>query len=330
MNKYEGNNKYIYEELKDRNTKLNIYWITKNKVLSTKNVNIIYSYSFKGIYLIIKAKKYFITTSINEIIDGLYIDRNDWIYYSGHGIPVKCVGSKSKYFSKREKKKQISYFSKIKYVFSSSEYVDDLLKDVFKIKDSQLLRVGFPKNDYIINGKNNKNILYAPTFRPNQVLNLNNLIELKSLNTFLSRHEYKLIIRLHPLDISNIEILEKGNFSNIKLDYNDEVQETLKLTEILITDYSSIAFDFIVKNKPIIFYIYDYKEYKKETGLLFNYNQMPGYKCYKWNEVMLALNSIIKKEDKFKDEREEWIALLYDKKLLGNSIETICKMLDNK
>ncbi|WP_169781831.1 CDP-glycerol glycerophosphotransferase family protein, partial [Escherichia coli] len=50
--------------------------------------------------------------------------------------------------------------------------------------------------------------------------------------------------------------------------------------DILITDYSSIAFDFFVMNRPVIYYAYDIEQYNNERGLYFPLNELPGTVCF--------------------------------------------------
>jgi CDP-glycerol glycerophosphotransferase len=70
----------------------------------------------------------------------------------------------------------------------------------------------------------------------------------------------------------------------------------LKYTDILITDYSSIYFDFLLHNKPIIFYPYDLEYYKsKDRGLIFDYDKFtPGPKAYNLNQLKKIIMEVIK------------------------------------
>src|SRR5690606_17668400 len=51
------------------------------------------------------------------------------------------------------------------------------------------------------------------------------------------------------------------------------------IVDVLITDYSSIFFDFLATGKPVLYYVYDQDDYRRERGLYFSMDEMPGYKC---------------------------------------------------
>src|SRR5690606_3485094 len=92
---------------------------------------------------------------------------------------------------------------------------------------------------------------------------------LRKFNEYLHKNNILLVIKRHPFDKTHFQSL-----SNIK-DYSDnivDVQELLVCTDILITDYSSVFFDFSLTNRPIIFYAYDYNEYLENCrGMYFDY-----------------------------------------------------------
>src|SRR5690606_27774123 len=63
---------------------------------------------------------------------------------------------------------------------------------------------------------------------------------------------------------------------------------------VLITDYSSVFFDFMATGRPILYYIYDLDEYEEERGLYFSMDEMPGYKCRTIEELCDALGNAIR------------------------------------
>src|SRR5690606_32910693 len=68
--------------------------------------------------------------------------------------------------------------------------------------------------------------------------------------------------------------------------------ELLSIVDVLITDYSSICFDFMHLNRPIIYFAYDYEEYKRDRGLYIDLNSLPGVVCNSIEEVILNLNKL--------------------------------------
>ena len=128
------------------------------------------------------------------------------------------------------------------------------------------------------------NILYAPTFRED--VRYNNIFDYFDVDKFQKElgDEYSLIIRLHP----RVFDYDKDNSISNKLskldntiinctDYENE-QDLLLISDMLITDYSSIMIDFGLLRKPIIFYAYDLENYlNNERGFYLDYNKdLPG------------------------------------------------------
>lgn len=81
-----------------------------------------------------------------------------------------------------------------------------------------------------------------------------------------------------------------GNISDLYID----TQELLRITDILITDYSSCYFDFLLTEKPIIFYPFDFKEYSKSQGFFFDYQKVnPGKIVYNEDSLIDAIEDYL-------------------------------------
>ena len=100
----------------------------------------------------------------------------------------------------------------------------------------------------------------------------------------------------------------------------------LKYIDILVSDYSSIVYDFLLLNKPIVFYIYDINEYKKNVSLLFDFDEYsPGIKVYTQNEL---IESFLK-EDIYKERREQIRDKFFDENKQFASKNILDKILLN-
>lgn len=159
--------------------------------------------------------------------------------------------------------------------------------------NGKVLHSGFPRNDVFfrensfirnkvysyfgIKSKKKKIVLYAPTFRNDHNTDVYNFNYMKVLNTCRKKfnEDYVIVIRLHP------NVSSKGNF--IKYDESvidgtnyPDMQELLAASDILISDYSSCMFDFMLKNGKTFIFARDYLEYKKnEREFLFDIKQLP-------------------------------------------------------
>ncbi|MBC1528671.1 CDP-glycerol glycerophosphotransferase family protein, partial [Listeria seeligeri] len=108
----------------------------------------------------------------------------------------------------------------------------------------------------------------------------NELVEAKLAMDFKLMEEalgndYLLVLKLHPAVKVDVQSLNSDFIVNV--DKNVALEELLAAVDILITDYSSIPFEFALFKRPIFFFSYDLEKYDKERGLLKNYQQViPG------------------------------------------------------
>lgn len=199
----------------------------------------------------------------------------------------------------------------------------------FNTDESKIKPYGLPRVDYLLNKEkfeNNrkeilkkykkiqtkKTILYAPTFRKGESLEIDKLI--KDINF----KKYNLIIKKHPLDKT---IIPPDN--NIIIDENFNILKLLSVADYVITDYSALAFETAILEIPLYFYVYDIDKYENNRGLNIDLDkEMKGTVFKETEELLLA----IEKEEynykqliKFKDRYVE----VNDKSSTGKILELI-------
>lgn len=127
---------------------------------------------------------------------------------------------------------------------------------------------------------NRKNVLYAPTFR-----NERDITEhLQKLFDAFDYEEYNLIVKLHPIDrtrVNRMEVFDCSEFTTMEL---------FSISDVLITDYSSILFEAAVAELPIYLYTYDLEDYLDRRGFLIDYRKDVPYPMY--SEPSALLNAI--------------------------------------
>ena len=141
-------------------------------------------------------------------------------------------------------------------------------------------------------------ILYAPTFRKNNSgLYKFSTAEAEELASFLSKNNAVMGIRPHINRRVRPFLLKKPEFLDLSAAMYDETQVLLRLTDVLITDYSSIWLDFLLLGRPVIAFIYDWNKYKEDRGLIYDYKQIfPGPQIHKFSELIPALEKALKNE----------------------------------
>lgn len=153
-------------------------------------------------------------------------------------------------------------------LFKLYQRIDNLFNDTYKKKTTKRLQDKYP---FLINGK--KNILYAPTWRADNDELFANVIEWS--NTF-DHSKYNLVIKFHPktlkqfyasgIELNEVVVLEKETSVNLAI-----------VCDYLVSDYSSLIYEFISLQKPVFYFSFDLDGYVDERDFYFNYvKEIPG------------------------------------------------------
>ncbi|MFV0497910.1 MAG: CDP-glycerol glycerophosphotransferase family protein [Candidatus Fimivivens sp.] len=163
-----------------------------------------------------------------------------------------------------------------------------------------LLHQTFPDTDAA-------HILYAPTYRwsteKEQQLVQQIINSAEAIQACMNRANGYLTIRLHPHTWRNYNALLNDltqRYNRILLDNDADIYQTLGNYRILISDYSSIAYDFILLNRPVVFFNYDFKDFiKNECALNYDYDAYsPGFKTQTWEQTLAASEAYLADPEK--------------------------------
>jgi CDP-glycerol glycerophosphotransferase (TagB/SpsB family) len=186
-------------------------------------------------------------------------------------------------------------------VVATSELTQNILAKAFRVPLNKVLTCGFPRNDVFFEDiediediENEKfKCIYMPTFRGEMAsecdLFENYGFDIEQMEAELAKHNIELTLRMHPVNKPPDQIVKQIKKSKtIKLDAGNDIYQTINQYDCLITDYSSIYFDFLLSNKPIVFAPFDLDLYKKhERALYFEFEEvtLKPY-CYSWHDVL--------------------------------------------
>ena len=337
----DGNAKAIYNYIKknDINNYRTIWLVTKSTDVSDIDTNdYAYYKTLKGLYHLSTAKYLLKNQSIGEIIT----KKKGQIYiqlFHGNGVmkkqgydvneaierPVVSHAKEWDYYIANDKNDEktirsaTGYNGKIEILGMAA--VDTVINNC---KDEQK-KQNVLKHLNINNSK--KNILYAPTFRDYDLdKNIIN-IPIKELSKL---KDYNIIIRLHPLVRTKVDksLFNLDNFIN-GCNYPD-VSDILAITDILITDYSSVFYEYMPKNSPIIFYPYDYDKYVAlRGGFYVDYKkELPGPICYTEKELLNVIKKIDEIHPQYIEKRRKFNKK-YNKLSDGKASERLVNNLIN-
>lgn len=217
-------------------------------------------------------------------------------------------GAIKKFGNCLDRKYQIANYD---YILANSEYWKGPYEKAFGVSAENILVTGLPKLDRLIDEekmdklkegilekypqcKDKKVILYAPTFRGNIYEGVKPAdIDFKKVLNGIE-DECIILYKPHPLLVGK----KISDYVNLIEVAEEELYALFAISDILISDYSSIIFDYSMINKPICLFVPDIVEYKKNIGLFVEYEELPGYLCN--NELELH-SAIIKSNDCIKE-----------------------------
>src|SRR5690606_36973872 len=216
---------------------------------------------------------------VSNILFPVHKKREGNVYLqTWHGTPLKRVGLDIE-IEGPETLARENFYSESRnwhYLIAANHYSDEIFKRAFKF-DKEMLTVGYPANDIFYKDNqeekvaelkkklgiplNKKVILYAPTWRDDEMVgSWKHGFNLKfDLNQFyeLFNEDYVLVLRMHHLISEGLQIDEAHKSFVYDLSHFDDIQELYLMSNVLITDYSSVFFDFANSKRPILFYAYD-------------------------------------------------------------------------
>lgn len=247
-----------------------------------------------------------------------------------HGVPWKKIGEDTSDTKTgllhRISHKTFLWANKYDLYIAPSEETRKVLKTAFLTDDNHILSVGQPRNEILMDSKRcsiirdnlikhigNPEIiiLYMPTFRDNSsdVFSFSQMD--KAITSLLAKYNAVVLEKQHYVTNTKHSYVEKNNERIINV-ADFDTQELLATADILVTDYSSCFFDYIIRDKPVIHYVYDFDSYKnKDRGLYYNAEYVVAGSIIKTQEDLLLqieklLEGIIDESERRKLIRERF------------------------
>lgn len=339
--KYDDNSRALFEYVLKERKDIHAYWITANADVFNKmksmGLPVYLNTSRKGKWLALRTRYYVSVVMLEGKDSGSNLSR----YMGGvkvinlwHGIPLKKVvydDEKHPFWKKNLKRRLIYYFEKIPfrntYHFATSETMVEIYKSCFRSDDTHVLNLGQARNDYFYQSHTNpyksrfagkRIILYMPTHRREgkMLMNMSQLLDLDKIDDVCKKNNAVFLIKKHYYHSNEIP-LENGVYDSIVEITSEKPSSQILLdaADVLITDYSSCWIDYLLLDRPILFYCYDIEDYLEfDRDMYFDYKTIvPGKICKEKNMLVEKIDSILKKEDNYAANRASVRDLFYSK-----------------
>ncbi|WP_313902608.1 MULTISPECIES: CDP-glycerol glycerophosphotransferase family protein [Bacillus] len=328
-----GNFEFVYEELLNREETFEFKFFLKESIRDKKSFTELVSMA------------YHFATSKNIIIDDFYpmiyplkIRKNADLVQLWHAVGAFKTFGYSRIGLPGGPSPTSKNHRNYTKVVVSSDSIRKHYAEGFGVQMDNVVATGIPRTDFFFDEekkeavksrlyeeypylKNKKVILFAPTFRGNgqqsahypfDVLNFDQLYrELKD--------EYVFLFKIHPFVKNSINI--PYQYSEFFYDFSDfrEINDLLLIADLLITDYSSVCFEFALLNKPMIFFSYDVDDYIRKRDFYYDYfSFIPGPLAKTCHELV----SIIKNNEYDFDKIDSFVNYFFDD-LDGNSSKRV-------
>lgn len=196
------------------------------------------------------------------------------------------------------------------YCISGSKEINHFFSEQFGILDEQIIPTGMPRMDAYLDPetrkaatahiyelypalKDRKVILFAPTYRGQSRQNAYypyELIDFEGLYRYAQAHNAAVLFKMHPWVHGDVPIDERYRDRFYSVNDYPNINELFYITDLLITDYSSSMYEFLLMNKPMLFFPFDKNQYSVSRGFHRDYDSnVPGKICYTFSEILDAL-----------------------------------------
>lgn len=353
---FGDNSQYVFEEIKRRRIPVEVVILykgsSKKYFQSYENIGLIpyesmnLFHTVRSIYHLATSKYIFIDNYFGALAVTKFKKDVQCIQLWHASGALKKFGLEDQSIrnrSKRAQKRFLEVYDRFHKVIVGSDVMANIFMKAFNLSGERILKTGIPRTDFFFNQdlhneiihkfvrandilKYKKKILYAPTYRDNELESFNLKLDLQAMYEELG-NDYVILLRLHPAVKCDVNYAEL--FPGFVFDYSSskyDINELLLLSNYLITDYSSIAYEYSLLNRPMIFYAYDLEDYQEERGLWGQYESMvPGPVVRNTIEII----NLIKK-DQFELEKMVEYADKWNKYSNGHSSENLVSYVFEK
>lgn len=309
---YSDSPKYIYEYIAQNHPEYECVWAINDGAKIPYGAKTVKRFSFQYAYYLAVSK--YLVFNVRPPL--WYRKKEGQVFLeTWHGTPLKrLVFDQEEVTSASPKYKQQFYRQRKDWDFlvSANPFSSKTFRSCF-LYEGEMLEYGYPRNDIlywpnkdeIANQlreklgipKDKKTILYAPTWRDDQHYGSGQYkfelaLDLKMMRQHL-KDDYVVLLRTHHYISDHIDVSGMEDFVYNLSDY-DDISEIYLISDICITDYSSVFFDYANLKRPILFYTYDFDKYKNQLrGFYIDMNtEVPGPLLYTSQQVVEAIEHI--------------------------------------
>lgn len=322
---FTDNSKYLFIYIATHCAEIDVCWLSTNRntiqLLRSLGLPAYWVLSPIGAWKALRAKYWFVSAYTSDImycLSGNAIVINLW-----HGVGLKYCefnirsGPLADRYVKQTFKERFYHpesFRRPEYVVSSTAFQSTMFASAFRVPLEKCLNIGYPRNQILTWPKDqirafmqkyepqdtlrliermeqySKVYIYMPTWRDSQLEVFTQQFDLDALNNEMIAQNALMLLKPHP----NTRTNDISGYSNIVLvNRTTDVYGVLPFTDVLITDYSSILYDYLlIPNKEVILFLYDYNEYVRDRDFYYPFDEnVVGKKVYSFAEMLKSIET---------------------------------------
>jgi len=324
---FNDNSKYLFIHISESHPDIDVCWLSPNRETVREirriGLNALYVMSIKGLLFALRSGYWIVNSYTSDVmfcLSGRATVINLW-----HGLGLKRIefnidsGPLVDRYVKRTLKEHITHpesYRRPEFLLTVSEHQTKVLSTAFRLPYSQCLRFGYPRNaiqlwseplrqDFIGRYEGpgvqnliceladfNKIFIYMPTWRDSQRDIFVQNFDLDRMDSLMKKQNSLLLLKPHANTLIEKDVV-KG-LSNVRLiDGIVDIYPVLAYCDVLITDYSSILYDYLLmKGKSVILYLYDYKDYQSSRDFIYPFHEnVTGTEVFSFDELVRIIDA---------------------------------------
>ncbi|WP_224448092.1 CDP-glycerol glycerophosphotransferase family protein [Haloprofundus salilacus] len=320
------NSKYLYLSVAADKPDVRPVWVTKNRAivreLQAHGYEAYHAFSPRGIWLQLRAGTVFLTHNLKDV--NRFAVGGATLVMLWHGVPLKRISWDAELAERPRPVQALSRYLYDQYdlVSLTGSGAREAFRTGFGLPDDRLVVTGYPRTDVFFESVPGATLctdeteldrirrladdhdvwLYMPTFREDPSAQASEHVDFAALDAVLAERDAYLVVKLHPKERLDADLSAFDRL--LELPAGVDVYPLLPATDGLITDYSSVLFDYLLLDRPVIRYAYDLEVYRAERGFYYDYEELsPGPTAREFDELLDALATALDGDDDHAAER---------------------------
>jgi len=322
---FVDNAKYLFLHVAAERPEVRPVWVSKDddvvETLRERGYEAHHASSLRGLSLTLRAGVVCVTHGFRDVaapfVGGAFLV-NLW-----HGVPLKRIGWDAERAERPLPARLGHSFldGQVDLLTAPGDGVVDAFTSGLRVDEDRIAVTGYPRNDALVRdvpgmeigtgsgtiervqrlSESGRVVFYLPTYRGSSDEGLDDHVDFTALDDFFAERDAFLVVKPHPNE--HLDGVGEAHSRIVRLPPAVDVYPLLAHADVLLTDYSSILFDFLLLDRPIVFYPYDLEAYRARREFYFPYDEVtPGPVARDFEGLLAAVDEVLE-ADEYEEER---------------------------